>query len=175
MFSAKLNRGLTRVSRRLLLAWGLGCAFAAHGQWLTQQDPDWKEAEVSPPSRTTFDQLLPLEMPSYVNLKFGIDPHTVSVGPDGVVRYVVVAQSASGARSVMFEGINCYRWEFKTYARMGPDNRWTPLPNAPWRLIDNSIGSTRHALAFARQAACSGGAATSDKAHEIVRVLKTGR
>ena len=35
-------------------------------------------------------------MPPYMSLKFGIDPGTITITPDGIVRYVVVASNRSG-------------------------------------------------------------------------------
>ena len=43
-----------------------------------------------------------------------IDQRTQAIGEDGVVRYVLVVRSASGAESVSFEGLRCATGERRT-------------------------------------------------------------
>jgi hypothetical protein len=59
-------------------------------------------------------------------LNFAVDPKSVSVGSDDVVRYTVIITSSTGARNVSFEGIRCYSRERKLYATLRTsDNTWT--------------------------------------------------
>ena len=62
-------------------------------------------------------------MPRYVTIKFGIDPDSLTISKDGIVRYVVVAAAESGSRTAMFEGIWCRTGEVKVYARSGSDGK----------------------------------------------------
>ena len=64
-----------------LLAWG---AFAQ----VASDDPDWKEATVPAPPAFNKDKLIPIEMPRYVTLAFGVDPATLAIAPDGIVHHV---------------------------------------------------------------------------------------
>jgi CNP1-like family len=138
---------------------------------LAPQDPDWKEVETPAPPAFSRDKLLPLEMPNYTALKFGVDPATLSVSTDRVVRYVVVATSSTGVVNAMYEGLRCDVGEFKTYARWSARGEWATVKDPSWRpLTDNNI--SRHALAFARQGACEGRAAAAGSAAEIVRRLR---
>ena len=138
---------------------------------LAPQDPDWKEVETPAPPAFNLDKLLPLEMPNYTALKFGVDPATLSVSADRVVRYVVVATSSTGVVNAMYEGLRCDVGEFKTYARWSARGEWAIVKDPNWRpLTDNNI--SRHALAFARQGACEGRAAAAGSAAEIVRRLR---
>ena len=41
-------------------------------------DPDWKETDAPTAPAFSTSQLLPIEMPSYVSLKFGVDPAPVA-------------------------------------------------------------------------------------------------
>ena len=134
------------------------------------EDPDWQESMAPTPPAFHTDKLLPLDMPQYVTLKFGIDPATLSITPDGIVRYVVVAINASGSVTATYEGIRCAKGEVKTYARTSDKHPWTLLDDPQWRsLYDNQ--PSRHARIFARQAACDG-AATASTSADIIRAMK---
>ena len=79
-------------------------ACTAHAQ-LAPVDPDWRETDAPPPPAIKLDGLIPLDMPRSA-LRFGVDPASVSLGSDSIVRYVVVAVSATGAVNALYEG----RW-----------------------------------------------------------------
>jgi hypothetical protein len=134
-------------------------------------DPDWKETDAPTAPAFSTSQLLPLEMPSYVSLKFGVDPATLSITADGIVRYVVVAVNASGSVNAMFEGIRCATGEVKTYARTGTIGTWSYLKEPAWRNLTDNLPS-KHALALARQGACDGRSTTASSTADIVKALK---
>ncbi len=134
-------------------------------------DPDWQESQVATPPTFQVKGLLLLDMPRYVSIKIGVDPTTVSIGPDGVVRYVAVAANSSGTVNAMYEGIRCATGEVKVYARYGMSGQWTMLEDPQWTPLNDNQPS-RHALAFARQGACDGRAATATTVDQIIRLLK---
>ncbi len=151
---------LERLALALLLA-----ASAAHAQ-LADLNPDWKESEAPapPPLRTT--GLIPLEIPG-AQLRYGVDPASVSVGGDGVVRYVVVAAGASGAVNGIYEGIRCNTAEYKVYAR-NTGGGWSTTGTG-WRRLHDQPRS-RHSLLVARTGACIG-RGPNGPAAQIVRDL----
>lgn len=134
-------------------------------------DPDWKEVEVPPPASFSKDKLIPIEMPKYVSLRFGIDPATLAVTPDGIVRYVVVAINATGSINAMYEGIRCSTGEVKTYARYASNGQWSSVQDPQWRGLDDNLPS-KHAIAIARQGACVGHSTSANSAAAIVNALK---
>lgn len=134
-------------------------------------DPDWKETEVPAPPAFNKERLIPIEMPKYVTLQFGVDPATLTISPDGIVRYVMVAANATGSISAMYEGIRCATGEVKTYARYASNGKWSPVPDPQWHGLTDNLPS-RHALALARQGACEGRSATANSAAAIVDALK---
>ncbi len=158
------------VLRKLLLTVCLtGGAMTVSAQ--TPVDPlDWTEDAVTAPPRYSTSQLIPIEMPPYVTLKVGVDPDTVSVGTDGVVRYVVVMRNNNGFESAVFEGILCTNGEVKTYARMGASGQWSIIREPQWRAMTDNLGS-RHAFAISKQGACDG-RATGNR-ETILQALKT--
>jgi hypothetical protein len=114
----------------------------------------WKETEAPPPPAFDMKRLVPVAMPPYMSLKFGVDPQTMTVTPDGVVRYVVVAYRESGnATNAFYEAVRCATDEYKTYARYGGDG-WSQVTNAEWKKIDdrNSI----YTAELAKQSLCRG-------------------
>jgi hypothetical protein len=133
-------------------------------------DPDWQETEVPAPPALSRDRLLALEMPPYVSLQFGIDAASLAITPDGIVRYVVVARSSSGAVTAFYEGIRCATAEVKTYARSNNEGVWSRPGAVEWQALSANRPS-KHAVIFARQAACDGATAASSVA-DIIRALK---
>lgn len=149
----------------------LACSLAliacgAFGQ-LAPLDPDWREAEAPPPPALKTERLIELEMPRST-LRYGIDPASVSVGADGVVRYVVVARSA-GAVNGIYEGIHCKTAQVKVYARHNPDSGWVKTQDAQWKSL-HEVANTRHSLLIARTGACQG-QAPNRSAQQVVRDL----
>ena len=130
---------------------------------------DWVELATPPAPTFSADGVMLLEMPPYVSLQVGIDPQTINVDSDGVVRYVVVMRNATGTINAAYEGIRCFTRDVKTYARWTSQGTWNTLSNPTWRALNDNMPS-RHAMAFARQGACDGTAANA--AVDIKRVLK---
>ena len=150
--------------RALALAMLAGAAQAQ----LSPPDPDWKEVEAPPPAPLRIDRLLRIEIPEST-LHFGVDPASVALTSDGIVRYVVVATSASGTVNAFYEGIRCTTAETRLYARHSPDSGWVPVKDGMWRSLHETRPS-RHSLAIARNGACLGGAPNLSAA-QIVRDL----
>lgn len=126
-------------------------------------NPDWKEAEVPAPPKFDPKQLVSVDMPPYVSMQFGIDPATLAVTPDGIVRYVMVAVSPSGSVNAFYEGIRCATGEVKSYARANAHGVWTLVKEPEWRRLNDKQPS-KHALALAQQGVCEGNAAAGSVA-----------
>ncbi len=135
------------------------------------EDPDWKESEVPPPPAFDISKLVTFEVSSNSSLVYGVDPASISISKsDSLVRYVMVATSASGARNVLYEAIRCSTGEFKTYARYSPEGRWNMVSNPEWRSLFGNMPS-KHALRFAKAGACDN-AAPAASVNELVSRLK---
>ena len=160
--------GIDAVAARWLIAMTVWIAPCVNAQ-LASSDPDWKELDSLAPPAVNFTQLIAIDGRS-ADLQFGIDPASLSVDSDGVVRYVVVAQSASGARTVLYEGIRCNTGQVRTYARKNSDEAWVTVRDGGWRLLRDGQRSA-HALAAARQGLCFGNG-TPRSVREIVQALK---
>ncbi len=81
--------------------------------------------------------------------RFFVDASSLSVGDDGVVRYVLVVQTQGGAENITYEGIRCTTAERRIYAMARPDGSWASARRSAWEVIeDNSYNRPRAALAF---------------------------
>jgi len=56
--------------------------------------------------------------------RFFVDKSSLSVGGDGIVRYVLVARSSSGVDNVSYEGLRCESAEVRRYAAGEKDATW---------------------------------------------------
>ena len=133
--------------------------------------PEWVEQTITTAPAYSSDHLLPLDMPPNVSVRFGIDPQTVTVDADGVVRYVVVMRNASGSESAFYEGIRCETREIKSYARHGTNGDWVFMDKTKWRGFTDPAPS-QHAQVFARQAVCKDGGYLAQK--DIIEALRKG-
>ena len=134
-------------------------------------DPDWREADAPPAPKLRTEGLIPLELPGS-QLRFGVDPDSISVGKDGIVHYVVVAASSTGAVNGMYEGVRCATGEMRLYARHIPGAGWVPAKEAQWKPL-HAQGVSRHSLLIARNGACIG-QGTNQSASQVARDLRSG-
>jgi hypothetical protein len=134
-------------------------------------DPDWKETAAPVPPSFNKERLIPIDMPRYVTLRFGVDPATLVIAPDGIVRYVMVAANTTGSITAMYEGIRCATWEVKTYARFTANGQWSSVQEPQWQKLNDNLPS-RHAMALARQGVCDSGSTTASSVAAIIKALK---
>lgn len=154
---------------RLLCAALCATAFGAGAQ-LATPNPDWREIEAPLPPAFEISRLIPFDVSASSSLRYGVDPATISLGSDGIVRYVMVAQSATGALNALYEGIKCNTGEFKTYGRYNPAGGWNRVDSPEWKSLWATEVS-KHTLRFARQGGCAGNAPPTT-VEQMVRDLK---
>lgn len=92
----------------------------------------WKELKGKMPGAPDPDKLIPFEVSVANANRFYIDPASVSVGKDNVVRYTVVIESSGGARTVNYEGLRCDTRERRLYAFGQPDGTWIESQGSSW-------------------------------------------
>lgn len=173
-----MNLSPRRSPRRLFVASAmiplLCLGLSAHAQF---KDPDaepWQEAAVVPPSSFSTEELQPFEVSQGSALNYGIDPKTLAVGDDGVVRYVMVARSSSGALNALFQGLRCATAEVKTYARWNNNtSSWNTSSKEEWQPLSFS-GFVRPAMMLARAGICDG-KTINGTPQKMLHTLKHGR
>ena len=164
--------------------WAVAAALVAACTSWAQQAPDflpgtmgkpvddsareWKEADVPPPPALRMSDLVPIDVRGSSELRYGVDPASVGVGEDAVVRFVAVASSRSGAVNALYQGVRCDRAEYRVYARSSGqgwhavETQWKPMGDGP---------EARLARAIAEAGACRGHA-PDGSASQIVRELR---
>jgi hypothetical protein len=158
--------------RGFVLAFAVLAPLAASAQFF-QEKPDWKETEAPPPPAFDIAKLMTFKVNGGQSVVYGVDPASISVTKtDSVVRYVVVATSASGVRNVMYEGLHCETGQMKTYARQF-SGKWEQTTNPQWQSVFGNMPST-HALAFAKAGACDNSAPGGTAAEIAARVKDFG-
>lgn len=92
----------------------------------------WQEEKVTPPAAPDADKLIPFEVSVDNPNRFFVDPASISIGKDGVVRFTVVIESSGGARTINYEGLRCITRERRLYAFGQQDGSWIESKKAPW-------------------------------------------
>jgi len=158
---------MRRASWSVAIACAIGASSLAHAQLF--DDADWKESEAPPPPAFAQDKLIDIDMPRYMSLKFGVDPATIKVTGDGIVRYVVVAANReNGGFNAFYEGIRCATDQYKTYAHFS-NGAWEQQRDPEWKHFNER--SSRYAKALAYQGLCRGHAPRASVS-EMVRFLR---
>lgn len=93
---------------------------------IAEDERNFKEGEVTLPASSKPGKLLEFEVSSLATFRFFIDSDSLSLGKDGVVRYMLVARSPSGVDNVTYEGIRCGSGLYKVYATGRSDGKWIP-------------------------------------------------
>jgi len=116
--------------------------------WQVEQEKkDWLEhAPAALPPYPKADHLLEFNVAAITSFRFFIDASSLSVGSDGVVRYVLVARSPSGAQNVSYEGIRCKGASYRLYATGRRNGTWTEARDDRWRPIGQGSADWHRAL-----------------------------
>jgi len=145
---------------------------AATAGLLVDADPEWREEEHALPAAPGDKTLRPFFVSAASPNTFLIDTDSLTVGRDGVVRYVLVIRTPGGAENVTFEGIRCTTGERRIYAGGRKDGSWVAMKNSAWGpIVDNSYNRPRAALA--KDLFCDGPAPPRDR-DEVLRRLDGG-
>ncbi len=134
------------------------------------EDETWQEQEqalpTEPPDPTS---LIEFVVNSVGTGRFFVDRSQLAVGKDGVVRYVLVVRSPSGAESATFEGIRCDTRERRLYASWHAKGGWAPLKNSNWQFMGQSAYN-RPRAALAEDYFCDGNAPPRDRKAALIRL-----
>ena len=166
-----------RAGRALIVAAALaasvGPALAQWREWDADFDEDrrpWKEIEARIPSAPRTGDLVPFEAGAASPHRFYVDPRSLSVGDDGVVRYTLVIKAAGGATNVTYEGIRCELRQQKYYAVGRADGNWVRARNPQWRRIESQDVNRHHGVLYT-EFFCSG-KQPHESVREVLRLLR---
>lgn len=108
----------------------------------------WQEIAVTLPEPPQQRNLVPFYVSAATSNRFYIDASTLSVGSDGVVRYVLLVLSPEGGRNVTFEGMRCESRERRIYAVGRLDGSWSKARKNEWVRIQDAYANRHHAALF---------------------------
>jgi len=109
------------------------------------EEQAWMEGDVTLPAFPDDKDLIEFYVSAATSNRFFIDGKTLSVGSDGVVRYVLVVLTSGGATNVTFEGMRCGVREYRIYATGHRDRNWGGMRSGEWRAIENKPVNRHHA------------------------------
>lgn len=132
----------------------------------------WVELQAQLPAYPKLEDALPFFVSAATDNKFFVDPASISVGEDDVVRYTLIVKSPEGAVNISFEGIRCGTGEKKLYAFGHPDKTWSRNRFAKWAPIQYKDRNRQHHVLY-DDFFCPGGIIARD-AKEVVFALKRG-
>jgi hypothetical protein len=112
------------------------------------ESKEWQELEVQLPAAPKQESLLPFYVSAATENRFFIDGATLSVGSDGVVRYVLLVLTPQGARNVTYEGMRCETRERRIYASGRQDGTWSKARKNEWLSIQEVYANRQHAALF---------------------------
>lgn len=137
-----MTRCLSTAAAFLTLLLGASSAVASD-----IEEKAWVESELTLPAFPQDADLIEFDISATTPNRFFIDGRTLSVGSDGVVRYVLVVKTAGGATNVSFEGIRCVSHETRLYATGRTDRTWSTSRVAEWRrIVDKPVNRQHEAL-----------------------------
>lgn len=130
----------------------------------------WQEKAVELPGVPLPENLLTFYVSAATDNQFFVDGSSLTVGADGVVRYVLVVQSGAGARNVTYEGLRCETRERRIYASGRLDGTWSKSRNDAWQRI-RDVPANRHHAALYLDYFCPGAtiARSADEARDALR------
>lgn len=134
--------------KRLGLAVLFLCANAAAEDPYYKAPEKWVEGETVLPAFPKPENLAEFYVSAATSNHFFVDGSSLSVGPDGVVRYALVVKTAGGATNISFEGIRCSSAEYKLYATGRSDGTWAKARVEEWRRIENKPVNRHHAALY---------------------------
>ena len=154
------------------LAFGI-VATLAHADFEEDYEKkNWQEIEVQLPPAPKKESLVSFYVSPTSDNRSYVDVSSVSVGEDGVVRYVLVIETAGGARNVSFEGMRCQTRQRRLYASGRLDGSWSKARKNEWEMV-REAQMNRHYAALYLDFFCPDGAVVRSAA-DAVRALRTG-
>lgn len=123
--------------------WGQLLQEKKYGEY-AEEEKNWTELETALPEYPKPENLIRFYVSAVASNVYLVDAKTLSVGADGVVRYVLVVKTPGGATNVSFEGMRCKTKERRLYALGRGETAWTRARGKDWS--DIQPGSHQNVL-----------------------------
>lgn len=140
------------------------------GAWKDTSTPWQEQVTELPAYPASLDRLLELNVSTQgLPYRVYVDPASLTVGDDRVVRFTTVMVSSSGVWNVTYEGLHCGERNFRRFA-YGIDGDWQLLQDAPWQPV-SGVGAYQYRKFLYENYLCDTGLRYQD-AGELVRKLR---
>ncbi len=164
---------MTKWIARILLALFLGGTavhLQAQAHFDEEEEKPWEELPLQLPPFPVDANFLSFYVSPTATNRFYLDTASLSVGSDGVVRYVLLALSDSGVRNITYEGMRCQTRERRIYATGRSDGSWAEVRAGKWVRIREQVTNRQHAALFT-DLLCPDGV-IAHRVSDILRSLK---
>lgn len=98
-----------------------------------RERPARAERPVAYPAAPADRDLLAVKLPVLTDFRFLVDTRSISIEPNGIVRFSIVTQSPAGARTVTYEGLDCPNRERRVYAYGRGNDGWAEAKPSEWQ------------------------------------------
>ena len=137
-----------------------------------EEKKGWQEIQAQIPPYPKPENLIRVQTGSASGHQFFVDPTSISIGQDQVVRYIAVIKTAGGATNTLFEGMRCETKEQKLYAIAHRDGTWVRARASKWEHVYlKDLTPYRHTLYH--DFFCANGK-TPAPVRQVVDALKRG-
>lgn len=139
----------------LVVLCGLGLASLASAQGQRAMPDDvggipeekaFKEDAVSLPAFPRDADLIEFKVRGPSRNRFHVDPGSLSLGEDRVVRYALVIKTPGGSSNVSYEGMRCKTSEYKVYAYGSVDGKWVAAREPQWKEVGATPSNFHYGL-----------------------------
>jgi hypothetical protein len=134
-------------------------------------DKKWQELAGELPPWPELNRLIELDIDTGTRgYSLKLDPRSLSVGKDRVVRFTSVMISPTGVWNVSYEGLHCGKQNYRRFA-YGMNETWHELPNSPWSPLSKA-GANRYRWILYNHYMCNPAEPSRDAA-DILRHLQS--
>lgn len=113
-----------------------------------EEETAWQEDAVVFPEMPPAERMKALYVSPTATNRFFVDPVSLTVGGDGVIRYVMLVETPGGARNMTYEGLRCSTREKRIYATGRRDGSWSTSRNDAWEKIRDIPPNRQHAALY---------------------------
>jgi len=116
--------------------------FGITGEPLTPENPD-----INLPASLRSAEWLAFKVRNVGKHVFAVDPGSVELGTDGIVRYSLLIRTTGGVDNITREGIRCATNTWKIYAVGRETGEWSRLREPVWRpIVAAGLNAVRYTL-----------------------------
>lgn len=153
--------------------WLTACAAKKEFKEVFDTEKPWVEQLAQLPPYPDLNKLIPLTVQISIDYQHAVDPESITIGDDGVLRFTLVSLSSAGARNVTHEGIRCETNERKLYAIGRDDKSWSKPRESEWQSLD-FVKQFYAQRELAKNLLCPDKQIIKSR-EEAIRVLKEGK